>query len=103
MRVPTHLLRQKVSINRRVTTGAGNIDTPVAQNIPAKIETELKVSQQPTGTISQLIHIIYLRPTDIQLGDRITLPTNETLETRYLSRVFDASGTTPIMVKVVAW
>ena len=103
MRVPTNLLKQKINISRRVATGAGNIDTVIASNVPAKIETSLQVSQQATGTISQLIHTIYVRPTDIELGDRLTLPTGETLETRYLSRVFDASGTSPIMVKVVAW
>ena len=104
MRVPSNLLRNHIAtINRRVTTGAGNIDTLVASDVPARVEWESEQQQTQAGTVTRSVAVIYCRPLDLKVGDRITLGNQTQLEIRFVATIFAANGTTPTMLKVKAW
>jgi hypothetical protein len=101
--IPSNLTRQTVTLTRRVTTGAGNVDTVIATGIPARIETRLKVTQTQQGTLSQIITTAYLQPCDARTGDRVTFTNGTVLEIRSAATVYGANGTTAALVKVTAW
>lgn len=103
MHIPSHLMRQGITITRRVDTGLGHTDTTVGTGIQAKIESVHRTVQNGTGTIGQIVTILYMLPTDIAVGDRLVLPNQTILETRSVSTVFAANGTTAAMLKVEAW
>ena len=103
MHIPSHLMRQGVTITRRVDTGLGHTDTTIATGIKVKFESKHRTIQNTNGTIGQIVTIMYMLPTDIQVGDRVLLPNQTVLETRSVSTIFAANGTTAAMLKVEAW
>lgn len=100
MKVPFSLLRSIVSVSRRVATGTGYQDTTVG-TYRARVEVNTRVNQTPQGPVWLNVHTLYFRPeADVQVGDRIGVPSGAIVEVRECSPV---DGVGAAYRKAVAW
>lgn len=102
MRVPTSLLTDRIQVTRRQHTGAGSIDTPLFTDLAARVESVVNVTPTSSGPVSQQITTVFLRPVDVRTGDRVTLPTGETVEVRQAA-THRGAGSTPVLLTLKCW
>lgn len=101
--IPSSLARSTVSISRRVSAGAGYVDTAVASGVKAHVEMKHKMLQTPAGTQGMVVTVLHLQPCDAQAGDRVTLTNGTVVEIRTISTVYGMNGTTVSHIKCEAW
>lgn len=101
MKVPHGFLPSLISVSRRVATGTGYQDTTVG-TYRARVEVNTRINQTQQGPLMLNVHTLYLRPeSDVQVGDRIGVPSGAIVEVRECSPVEGPGG--PAYRKAVAW